>query len=296
MLKRRGIADRSPPQNVCELGVIDAGGRRNKVGETTVRPGGEPWRLPVISRQGISVVARRLALRMHGRATAFTLSDYGYRVRVGKVVPTRERSCLHWEQGPGKLPLVWASDVRPDGTFRFGPNRGSPNPAWYAPALPANAYATHRDAVLLQRTSNRDQPRRLNAAVVPSSFLAFHQSTGFVAENHVIILEVVAIDGPLVSPKSLAALLNSFALSDRYSAVSGTYSVSARLLAELALPDPAFLLEPGPDFEVRIHRALEDLPDVLACSEYRRGGTDRCDDRPGMSPLNASRLERRVIG
>jgi hypothetical protein len=40
-------------------------------------------------------------------------------VRVGKVVPTRERRRLHQRRKAGDIPLVWASVIRPNGKFDF---------------------------------------------------------------------------------------------------------------------------------------------------------------------------------
>jgi adenine-specific DNA-methyltransferase len=137
------------------------------------------------------------------------------------------------------LPLIWASAVRPDGSFSASGGDSNNNPLWFRPPIKDVTYATKAAAVIVQRTSNRDQLRRLNAAVVSPKFRAKHQS-GFVAENHVIVLEATSAR-PRVSPARLAAILNSAAANERFSAVSGSFSVSARLLSRLALPDPAKL-------------------------------------------------------
>src|SRR3546814_8471453 len=50
---------------------------------------------------------------------ASTFETYGYRIRVGKVVPTREGAFLHDEPADGRIPLLWASDIRANGSFRF---------------------------------------------------------------------------------------------------------------------------------------------------------------------------------
>ena len=224
----------TPMSNSYALGVINASGPRKLLGSAQASPGGEPWRLPVpgCSRPQITGHSREFEKQM------FVIADYGYRMRVGKVVPTRERQRLRTKRGKHSLPLIWASDVRPDGRFVFGSGRQFGNATWYDPPPKGVVhYTTHRPAVLVQRTSNRDQRRRLNAAAVPSSFRKEHRERGFIGENHVIILEATS-NKPRISPKTLAAVLNSAVANERFSAVCGSFSVSAKLLERFALPDP----------------------------------------------------------
>jgi adenine-specific DNA-methyltransferase len=220
--------------NTYALGVINASGPRKLLGSAQASPGGEPWMLPVpgCSRPQMTGHSRQLKEQM------FVIADYGYRTRVGKVVPTRERQRLRTKRGERSVPLIWASDIRPDGRFVFGSGRQCGNATWYEPPSEGVAhYTTHRPAVLVQRTSNRDQRRRLNAAAVPSSFRKEHRARGFIGENHVIILEATS-NKPPISPKTLATVLNSAVTNERFSAVCGTFSISAKLLERLVLPDP----------------------------------------------------------
>lgn len=240
------------------LGLIDGGGARLDLGTADAPSGGEPWSLPVPSDGG---AARHH--RLIGRSSEATLADYGYRMRVGKVVPTREAARLHRERGPGRLPVIWASDVRPDGSFSFQAGSRTAKAAWYSPASTDRVrYASVGRSVLVQRTSNRDQRRLLNAAVVSRDFADEHAEHGYVAENHVIVLEPVP-EGPAVTPDLVAALLNSAAVNRRFSAVSGGFSVSARLLARLALPPPEDLPAVGEGFEARLEPLLGRLDGVL---------------------------------
>jgi adenine-specific DNA-methyltransferase len=219
-----------------QLGVIDAKGALRDAGTALARGNGEPWILPVAHevRPFVAKAANAAAADTPG----FTLTDYGYRVRVGKVVPTRERERLHRTRQKGDLPLLWASTIRMDGSFDFtAPDRFG-NARWYSPPdVAATQYCTRRPSVLLQRTSNRDQVRRLNAAAVPPKFREKHKR-GFVAENHVIVIEALGHRVP-VPPGKLARLLNSGVVNERFSAVCGSFSVSAKLLERLALPKPS---------------------------------------------------------
>src|SRR3546814_12905556 len=106
---------------------------------------------------------------------------------------------LHAEPADGLIPLLWASDIRANGSFRFQGGTRTANAAWYTPANPEKApYVCRRRAVLVQRTSNRDQSRRLNAAPMTKSFVSRHKRDGYVAENHVIVLEPTS-DTPALS-------------------------------------------------------------------------------------------------
>ena len=91
-------------------------------------------------------------------------------------------------------------------------------------------------AVVLQRTTNNRQVRRLIAAVVPPRVIKKHG--GFVAENHTILM--------LPSQQSaqfrlLCRLLNTNAVDRRYRRVAGTASISISSLRDLLLPKPQHL-------------------------------------------------------
>ncbi|MDY0885391.1 Eco57I restriction-modification methylase domain-containing protein [Dongia soli] len=259
------VLRRKDPKNAAmkgggwyKLGYIDASGKRHPIGQAEAKPDGEPWTLPVLG------LAKGAEVRKTAEK-AFTLEDYGYRVRVGKVVPTRERDRLKTKRTKKSLPLLWASDVRPDGSFLYGGSERGENASWYVPATAGPiSYCIRGRAVVVQRTSNREQRRRLNAAPVSRTFLRNEGSGGFVAENHVIVLEPTS-KKPRVAPEALAHLLNSAPANDRFSAVSGSFSVSARLLARLALPDWARLPDhKDAGYAAKLSRAFSRVGPLLA--------------------------------
>jgi adenine-specific DNA-methyltransferase len=261
--RREGVGTRGAACRY-ESGLIDAAGRRKALDTAIASLGGEPWMLPVPIGRG-----SRLRGPSSRTGRAFVLADYGYHARVGKVVPTRERKRLREARGKASLPLVWASDIRPDGTFAFARSRRPGIASWYD-APPNISYATRGPAVLIQRTSNRDQRRRLYAAAVLTSFLDRYQECGFVAENHVIVLEAVGAR-PAIAPAILAALFNSGPVNERFSAVAGSFSVSAKLLSRFALPDPALVpANVDGEFEEVLRSLFGALESVLAPSEASR--------------------------
>lgn len=272
-LRRRATDETGGGEQEYELGVIDAKGARRSTGSAVAKSDGEPWMLPVAHQVKVFASPASSSAEAHA---AYTLSDYGYRVRVGKVVPTRERKRLHSTRKRGDLPLLWASTIRPDGSFDFKASDRLGNARWYSPPDPgAMQYNTTQPAVALQRTSNRDQARRLNAASIPAKFRAAHKK-GFVAENHVIVIEALRAK-PRVSPKKLAMLLNAAVVNERFSAVCGSFSVSAKLLQRLALPDPASVSKlRKPEIEHGLRKLFAGIIELLV-SDAARNPQDAID-------------------
>ena len=200
------------------------------------------------------------------------------------------------------MPLLWASSIRPDGSFDFEAARRLGNALWYCPPNKGSiAYAASGPTVIVQRTSNRNQSRRLNAAMVPKRFRD-ECAGGFVAENHVIVIEAMA-SRPALPPSILVKVLNAGATNERFSAVSGSFSVSARLLQRLALPDPAAVraLEPS-RFEHGLRKLFNELGDILAREETSKASRDTentvdkpCDLESGLAVNEDSRLERGAV-
>jgi adenine-specific DNA-methyltransferase len=92
--------------------------------------------------------------------------------------------------------------------------------------------------VLLQRTTAKEQPRRLIAAELPESFIRHHQ--GVVIENHLNMVRAVEPE-PCVPALVVAALLNSAAVDAAFRCINGSVAVSAFELEELPLPAPAVM-------------------------------------------------------
>lgn len=248
------------PRDCYGLGLIDADGARTALGTASTPPDGEAWLVPVAS--GPKSATGHFALTTSKPANM--IASYGYRVRVGKVVPKRERKQLFSEPAPGRLPVLWASDVRADGVFKFQGGTRTALSAWYLPPSTGGlGYVSRGRSVIVQRTANRDQKRRLNASAISEAFAIAHAEHGYVAENHVIVIEPATAE-PLVPPDTLAALLNSAIVSERFSAVAGSFSVSAKLLARLALPPAAALPAIGPAFERELAGCFAGLDGILA--------------------------------
>lgn len=182
-----------------------------------------PWLAPR-TPQHVTVIAA--AEKMKAR-----LSDWGYEVSTGPLVWNRFKPQLKHRPGPGTLPLVWAESVTSDGRFVFRAEKRNHAPHFKIEARDAWLVTT-RGCVLLQRTTSKEQSRRLIAAELPDAFIEEHG--GVVVENHLNMVRPVG--RPRVSPAAVAAVLNSGIVDEVFRCISGSVAVSAFELRSLPLP------------------------------------------------------------
>lgn len=161
------------------------------------------------------------------------LVDWGYTVSTGPLVWNRFKDQMAHRPGRKRRPLIWAEAVTPDGQFVFRADKR--NHAPYFEVRERDDWLLIREpCVLLQRTTAKEQARRLIAACLPASFIAEHGGA-VIVENHLNMLK--PIDGPpKVEPAVLAAFLNSAAADRAFRCVSGSVAVSAYELKALPLP------------------------------------------------------------
>ncbi|NTE55801.1 N-6 DNA methylase [Agrobacterium tumefaciens] len=159
-----------------------------------------------------------------------TIAAYGASVKAGYFVWNRSRDKFCKPTDPGALPLFWAKNVRPGKDCR---PRNRQDDGIDFVLVPAESQAIiSGPSIIVQRTTNSSQPRRIVAAVVDQDSIAGW--AGFVSENHTIVVTGDCAD----EISLLATLLNTKAVDERYRAVSGTATVSVKLLRELDLPSP----------------------------------------------------------
>lgn len=185
-----------------------------------------PWILP---RSAPSAPLVAAMARMKHR-----LADWGYTVSTGPLVWNRYKDQLATTPGRSRYPLIWAEAVTADGRFIWRAEKRSRTP-WFEIKARDNWLVTSHPCVLLQRTTAKEQSRRLIAAALPEHFLQTHKAV--VVENHLNMLRPSS-EMPAVSPPVLAAFLNSAAADRAFRCVSGSVAVSAYELEALPLPDP----------------------------------------------------------
>ncbi|MDI2142176.1 N-6 DNA methylase [Pseudomonas sp. ITA] len=191
----------------------------------------QPWLLPRTTEQ--SALVERLTHMPH------RLVDWGYGVSTGPLVWNRFKSQLAHRPSSKRLPLIWAEAITPDGRFVFRADKKN-----HAPYFELNSgdnwLVTTKPCVLLQRTTAKEQSRRLIAAVLPVEFLQEHG--GAVIENHINMIRPIT-EVPQISAEVLGTFLNSVAADRAFRCVSGSVAVSAYELESLPLPGPEELVE-----------------------------------------------------
>ncbi|MEW6453894.1 MAG: N-6 DNA methylase [Pseudomonadota bacterium] len=168
------------------------------------------------------------------RCTA-RLTDYGVTPKAGYFVWNREEHRLHrGKKTRASYPLFWAKNVKP-GKVCVPASKTDKGIDFVTFDHPSTGIV-RKPAIILQRTTNSKQPRRLIAAVIPRKIVKKYH--GYVSENHTILLIPSAGRAAL---KLLCRLLNSNAVDRRYRRVGGTASISIGSLRNLPLPDPRHL-------------------------------------------------------
>ena len=191
----------------------------------------QPWILP--RKTSHAPLVRALAGMGH------RLADWGYTVSTGPLVWNRYKDQLAMRPGRKRYPLIWAEAITSDGGFVWRAQRKN-HSLYFEVRTGDDWLITKRPCVLLQRTTAKEQCRRLIAAAFPARFLDQHGAV--VIENHLNMLRPTNAR-PSVSADVLAAFLNSAAADRAFRCVSGSVAVSAYELEALPLPSPEALGE-----------------------------------------------------
>lgn len=162
------------------------------------------------------------------------LADWGYAVSTGPLVWNRFKDQLR-DRGGGKdvHPLIWAEAVTSDGRFAYRARKKNHAPFFKLEV--GDAWLLVKEScVLVQRTTAKEQVRRLIAAELPADFIK--TNGGVIVENH---LNMVRARSKLALPAAVvAALLNSRVVDDLFRCINGSVAVSAFELEAIPLPSP----------------------------------------------------------
>jgi len=181
-------------------------------------------------------VPEHSALIAHVETMDTRLSDLGYQVSTGPLVWNRYKDRLCRQKVKGALPLIWAEAVTSDGRFVFRADRRNHEPYFKLEARD-NWLRVDKPCVLLQRTTAKEQSRRLICAELPSAFIEEHG--GVVVENHLNM--ILPVGRPKVSASVIAALLGSQVVDQVFRCINGSVAVSAFELEALPLPSATAL-------------------------------------------------------
>jgi adenine-specific DNA-methyltransferase len=165
-----------------------------------------------------------------------TLREYGYVARTGYFVWNREKKRYRIGRKPrsNEVPLFWAHNVKLGVLCRPYDRTPKAEKIGFVKIGRNTTAVIREDAIILQRTSNRRQNRRLHAAVARQSQIP--GGRGFVGENHTIIIVPDPKKKTRVKLSVLCRLLNTSAVDSRFRRISGSVSVSTKALNQLPLP------------------------------------------------------------
>jgi adenine-specific DNA-methyltransferase len=194
--------------------------------ELPARPNNRVWALPD-GGEGVALFQEGLA----------TLGDYGYMAKTGYFVWNREQHRYRIGRKPrsNEVPLFWAHNVRANAECL--PQDGDTGNIGFAKIPRSSSAIIRSDAIILQRTSNRGQKRRLIGAVIRQSGVI--GGRGFVTENHTIVIVPDPTKRQLLPIQMVCRLLNTMAVDGRFRRISGSVSVSTKALRDLPLPTAA---------------------------------------------------------
>lgn len=237
------LKTREPSHTVeahTHVSILRSDGNFEDVGQFLLPNSGRPWPIPRAPED---------ADLLHAAESAgFTLANYGYGARVGHLVAYRDERKRFAQLPPDKpgrlvVPLVWATDITPDGRFEHGREcRYSRDRRYVQISSLTDQGVLTKPAVILQRLTSSDQKSRLVAAAVPAEWVKRYG--GYVCENHVIVLDPLSDDA--LAPELMAAVLNTTAVDRVFRAISGASNVAVSELSELLLPDPSLVKQLQP--------------------------------------------------
>lgn len=185
-----------------------------------------PWLIPRTSSEGKLVATLQ--------CFDHRLKDYGYEVSTGPLVWNRHKEQLRTKVSAEVLPLIWAECITADGQFTFRALRKNHKP-YFAPFDGDDWLISREACILMQRTTAKEQSRRLITAELPQIFI--NKYGGVVVENHVNMIKPI-MNKPLVPSNVLTTLLNSSIVDRAFRCISGSVAVSAYELEALPLPPP----------------------------------------------------------
>ncbi|KAF5044274.1 hypothetical protein DSECCO2_493470 [anaerobic digester metagenome] len=168
-----------------------------------------------------------------------TLIDYGYKVSTGQLVWNRLKEQITERADNGSKPIIWAEAITSEGKFTF--DYVYRNRVKYITVTDKQHFLIcNTSAVLVQRTTAKEQSRRLQACILPQVFI--DKWSGVVVENHVNMIHA-DMNNMKISLEALALILNTQIVDRIFRCLSGSVAVSATELHALPLPPINKVLE-----------------------------------------------------
>jgi adenine-specific DNA-methyltransferase len=207
--------------------IASINGRVSDVASVQSPRGAGPWLLP---RRADDAHIAAAAVTM-----PLTLARAGWRVSTGPLVWNRRRVDLHTRPGSTRVPVLWASDLD-GGQLHRDRARDALRYLHIRDEADRTVMTLTGPAILVQRTTAPEQRRRVVVIDLTAAELA-NWGGAVVVENHVNVLRPRDVTTtPLLSRRTLAAVLATRAIDQLARCVSGSVALSAYELESLPLP------------------------------------------------------------
>ncbi|HEX5328046.1 MAG TPA: hypothetical protein VFW75_15365, partial [Acetobacteraceae bacterium] len=220
----RGRADDSA---ACSVVHVEPDGLRVEASGRFTLPNDPeaPWILPR-SADDVPVIQA-----MSGLTTR--LRDWGYRVSTGPLVWNRHKARLFGENEPGRVTVIWAESVTQDCRFDYRCDKSNHRP-YFQPRCHADPNLVRQPCLLVQRTTAKEQHRRLIGGVMTQSLL--NRLGGVVSvENHLNMI-VATTRKPAVPLGKLQEFFATEAADRAFRCINASVAVSASELEAMPLP------------------------------------------------------------
>lgn len=222
-------------KNFASLSLITTQGlnlaKVTKIGKSKIPSSGGPWILPRTSNDAKFIASLS---KMSTR-----LSDLGFTVSTGPLVWNRHKKQLKSMKTINVTPLIWAESILAN-KFKFSSERKNHVPYILVKKNQPHLF-TYKSCVLLQRTTAKEQHRRLICAVLPQEFI--NKNGGVVIENHLNMISKSDLKESCISVRTIATLLNTATVDRAFRGISGSVAVSAYELNALPLPSLENIIE-----------------------------------------------------
>lgn len=195
-----------------------------RIGNFIIQEGIDPWILP--REQDEANIISKI------KTNSVTLKDYGYKVSTGQLVWNRLKEQIKEKPSDRSKPIIWAEAITSGGKFQFK-YQYRKKLQYIDVAEKQKFLICDKSVVLIQRTTAKEQSRRLKSCVLPQEFI--DEWNGVVVENHVNIIQSI-VKKPKISSDTLSILLNSKVVDRIFRCLSGSVAVSATELHALPLP------------------------------------------------------------
>ncbi|HEX5328531.1 MAG TPA: hypothetical protein VFW75_17885, partial [Acetobacteraceae bacterium] len=220
----RGRADDSA---ACSVAHAEPGGLRVEASGTFTLPADPeaPWILPR------SADDMPLIQAMSGMTTR--LNNWGYRVATGPLVWNRHKARLFAGNEPGRVAVIWAESVTQACRFDYRCDKANHRP-YFQPRSPTDPNLVRKPCFLMQRTTAKEQHRRLIGGTMTQSCL--NQLGGVVSvENHLNMI-VATTRNPAVPLRKLQEFFATEAADRAFRCINASVAVSASELEAMPLP------------------------------------------------------------